>query len=107
MTLPSAQTKLLGTISDISDKSKAEILLPTIQSLVEKPLSALSKLFGSYLDEIAKLCASSFDLSVLADLNSGKPLWDVFISLLRRSLSSEGRCSDSVFSLQLNEHNSS
>ncbi|THU93396.1 hypothetical protein K435DRAFT_779869 [Dendrothele bispora CBS 962.96] len=87
MTLPSAQRKLLGVVSGISDKSKTQILLPTIQSLAEKPLNMLSRLFGSYLGDIAKLCIASFDLSVLAELNSEKHLWDVFVSLLRRSLS--------------------
>ncbi|KAF5351352.1 hypothetical protein D9758_008071 [Tetrapyrgos nigripes] len=89
MTLPSAQARLLEAVSDISDRSKTEILLPTIQLLAEKPLNILSRLFDSYLDGIATLCAAAFDLTVLADLNSGKTFWDLFVSLLRRSLSSE------------------
>ncbi|KAG6902641.1 hypothetical protein C0995_013766 [Termitomyces sp. Mi166 len=76
--LPPAQISLLRSIEAISDSAKAEILLPTIKSLLA------SKKRDAMLRDLTDLVMSCFDASVAKDLNEEKStVWDVYISVVR------------------------
>ncbi|ESK96722.1 u3 small nucleolar RNA-associated protein 10 [Moniliophthora roreri MCA 2997] len=89
MSQPSAQCVLLNIVADVPGKAKAEILLPTMETLVSgSPQDAALRLYGSYLSEIARLTAASFDISVAQELNEKPHLWEIFVALARASISS-------------------
>jgi U3 small nucleolar RNA-associated protein 10 len=84
--LPSAQLALLKAIEEVSDKVKAQLLLPVMQGLVNDspPRTELARGFGSRLEEFASLVVSSFDASASGGLNEqDSPSWPMFVLALR------------------------
>ncbi|KAG6909155.1 hypothetical protein DXG01_001782 [Tephrocybe rancida] len=78
LAFPTAQIALLKSIGAISDSAKAEILSPTIKSLVA------SKKRNVVLQDLSDLVMSFFDASVAKDLNDEQgALWDVYVSVMR------------------------
>ncbi|KAG6836982.1 hypothetical protein H0H93_016935 [Arthromyces matolae] len=76
--LPTAQVSLLRSIKAISDGAKAEILLPTIRSLVGHKKTVAP------LNDLIDLVMSCFDASVARDFNEeSSALWDVYVSVMR------------------------
>lgn len=80
--LSTAQLALLKSISAGSDVAKAQLLAPTIRSLVS---GQLDDYFNAVdLEEFARLLAATFDESVASELNNAQSvLWDVFCLTLR------------------------
>ncbi|GLB44223.1 putative U3 small nucleolar RNA-associated protein 10 [Lyophyllum shimeji] len=84
--LPAAQVALLKSVDAISDSAKAQILLPTIKTLV----SSMKADSTNDMQSLVELAISCFDASVVKDLNEEGELWGVFISLIRASFTSAG-----------------
>ncbi|KAG5644278.1 hypothetical protein DXG03_008763 [Asterophora parasitica] len=78
--LPTAQVSLLKSLDVISDSAKAQILLPTIRSLVASWKGDIS----DTQQELTDLALSCFDGSVAKELGDEHgELWNVFVSALR------------------------
>lgn len=79
------QTTLLKSLEAVTDKSKVEVLLPTIQSLASslsssRPEDALS----SYSQDLTMCLLAVFNTSSAKDLNdTNKTVWKTFTSLIR------------------------
>jgi hypothetical protein len=68
----------------VSDSVKVEVLLPSIQDLVDNPSHVLSSSAETQLEAFATLVVSSFDLSAADDMNErSSPLWPVYLQTLR------------------------
>lgn len=81
LSLPAAEVVLLKLVENVSDKAKAQILTPVITDLVTADVPVQ----GSIQEDLTSLCISSFDSSVTNDLNEARaPLWDLYISTIRR-----------------------
>ncbi|KAG6857013.1 hypothetical protein H0H87_010685 [Tephrocybe sp. NHM501043] len=76
-TLPTAQITLLECIHTLSDGAKAEILSPTIKSLLTaKSTDDVSQRLTDYV-------MSSFDASVAKDFNDEQSgLWNIYVSVI-------------------------
>ncbi|KAG6868786.1 hypothetical protein C0993_010713 [Termitomyces sp. T159_Od127] len=78
LALPTFQIALLKSIEAVSDSAKAEILFPTIKSLLA------SKKSDATLRDLTDRVMSCFDSSVAEDLNEEKSaLWDLYLSVIR------------------------
>ncbi|KAJ7178741.1 armadillo-type protein [Mycena crocata] len=81
--LLSAQIGLLRSIEDISDKSKADVLLPALLALNRNG----AVVPGSSMETFASLVVASFDVSAAPVLNDQKgSIWGVFVSVLQHYL---------------------
>jgi U3 small nucleolar RNA-associated protein 10 len=86
---PVAKVALLHILKGVSDKVKAQVLLPTIQEFVQEPVSTRSEIFERHSQEFYMLIMSCFDASVCNDLNDkSSSLWPVFLLSLRHCFSS-------------------
>jgi U3 small nucleolar RNA-associated protein 10 len=82
----SAKLALLRSLASVSDSVKAELLVPTMQSLIRDPstVHGQATLFGPCAEDLAILVVSSFDDSAANDLNDQESLlWAVFLRVLR------------------------
>jgi U3 small nucleolar RNA-associated protein 10 len=93
ISLPSAKTALLKSMTNVSDGVKAQLLLPVIQGLVRGSIGDPS---GSF-EEYATLVVSTFDKSSSDILNeTSSASWPVFVSVLRQFFQS-GTSANDVF----------
>ncbi|KAH6904492.1 hypothetical protein BKA70DRAFT_1373519 [Coprinopsis sp. MPI-PUGE-AT-0042] len=76
---PAIQSALLGSVRLVSDRSKLQLLLPAIQSLLSTALVQSKDLSSALL--------FSFNVTAVKDLNdNSKPFWKVFVDLLKKYL---------------------
>ncbi|KAG6866337.1 hypothetical protein C0991_005804 [Blastosporella zonata] len=98
LTLPTARIALLKSIEAISDSAKAEILSPTIKSLMAKNADPASR-------NLTDLVMSSFDVSVAKDFNDEQSvLWDVYVSVIRFHFTPGAPLSSQTIIAQALEH---
>ncbi|KAF8064012.1 hypothetical protein FPV67DRAFT_198389 [Lyophyllum atratum] len=82
ITLPAAQIALLKSLEGIADSAKAQIMLPTMKTLV----SSMKADNTDTLQALTDLAISCFDASVAKDLNDEQgESWSVFVSVIRAS----------------------
>ena len=89
LTSESAQIILLKTIATITNKAKYQMILPTVQSIVEKA-SAVPPAFGHEpaSESLVINILACFDTSAAEYLNETATGWDVFLQLIRTYLRS-------------------
>ncbi|KAI6117492.1 hypothetical protein EV401DRAFT_2197674 [Pisolithus croceorrhizus] len=82
--IPFARVALLHSLEDVSDNTKAFMLVPAVKMLTQDPAS-VSQLFGSLFDEYISLVMAGFLTVTSANLNEGgaNETWLVFIAVLR------------------------
>ncbi|KAL4062956.1 hypothetical protein V8B97DRAFT_2026593 [Scleroderma yunnanense] len=81
---PFARIALLHSVEDVSDNTKARMLIPVLKSLTQDSASVL-RMFGSLFDEYTSLVLTAF-LAItpasLSDTDDNEP-WAVFVGVLR------------------------
>ncbi|KAI6126293.1 hypothetical protein EDD16DRAFT_1553513 [Pisolithus croceorrhizus] len=82
--IPCARVALLHSLEDVSDNTKAFMLVPAVKMLTQDPAS-VSQSFGSLFDEYISLVMAGFLTVTSANLNEGgaNETWLVFIAVLR------------------------
>ncbi|KAF9526013.1 hypothetical protein CPB83DRAFT_877003 [Crepidotus variabilis] len=82
-----AQVTILQSLAGVSDKGKAQILLPTIQHMLERTAheSASASIFESS-EELMMSIVSAFDASSAELLNGDEKAWDVFLQVMQTYL---------------------
>lgn len=97
------QNALLKSIVTISNKAKIEILLPTIQAVVDNVSSVeATDTFSKYSEEFLTRLLSSYDSAAATYLNDTPSAWDNFSQLLQtffRSGILTSYCRITVYSL--------
>ncbi|CAA7262090.1 unnamed protein product [Cyclocybe aegerita] len=87
MSSESAQVALLKSIATIADKAKSQILLPTIQALVEKASrSPAPTIFVSTSEELTTRTLSCLDATAAEHLNASTLTWDIFTQMVQTYL---------------------
>jgi U3 small nucleolar RNA-associated protein 10 len=82
---------MLKTLSAVSSSAKAQILLPTIQTLTTQRQVVDED--SSSSQEYTGLLVSCFDASVVNDLNDAQSdMWDVLTSVLRKLFTGKIPC---------------
>ncbi|KAI6037989.1 hypothetical protein EDC04DRAFT_2699173 [Pisolithus marmoratus] len=81
---PFARVALLHSLEDVSDSTKAFMLIPAVKSLTRDP-ATVSQTFGSLFDEYTSLVVAGFLTVTPANLSEaeGSETWPVFIAMLR------------------------
>lgn len=81
---PFARVGLLQSMEDVSDSTKAFMLVPAVKSLTQDP-TTVSQMFGPLLDEYTSLVTAGFLTVTPANLSDeeGNETWPVFIAVLR------------------------
>ncbi|KAI6022898.1 hypothetical protein BKA83DRAFT_89928, partial [Pisolithus microcarpus] len=82
--IPLARVALLHSLEDVSDDTKAFMLIPAVKSLTRDPAN-VSQVFGSLFDEYTSLVMDGFLTVTPANLSEaeGNEIWLVFIAVLR------------------------
>ena len=78
-----AQTRLLNCIAAIPHKAKSQILLPTIQALIEKATATQpADIFAASSEKLTIQLLSCFDAAA-AHLNENPSAWNLFLLAIR------------------------
>ncbi|KDR78387.1 hypothetical protein GALMADRAFT_245550 [Galerina marginata CBS 339.88] len=78
------QNYLLKSIATITNKARVQIILPTIQSLVERVSSTQpTNSFASASEEFTTRILSCYDSTAVGYLNENAVAWDTFVQLIR------------------------
>ncbi|KAI5990429.1 hypothetical protein EDD15DRAFT_2388798 [Pisolithus albus] len=82
--IPFARVALLHSLEDVSDNTKAFMLVPAVKSLTGDP-TTVSQVFGSLFDEYTSLVVDGFLTVTPANLSEteGNEIWLVFTAVLR------------------------
>ncbi|KAI0712775.1 armadillo-type protein [Cerioporus squamosus] len=79
---------LLKSVDNVSNEAKAQVLLPTIETLEAQDISDVTH--RKQVQELATLTVSSFDASSAGDLNNtDKPAWGVYEKVLDLTLKND------------------
>ena len=95
------QTRLLNCVAAIRHKAKSQILLPTIQALIEKATATQpADIFATSSENLTIQLLSCFDAAA-AHLNENPSAWNLFLLAIRTYLRSGGTISTLCFFLFL------
>ncbi|TFK37695.1 hypothetical protein BDQ12DRAFT_685121 [Crucibulum laeve] len=84
LSVQKAQIALLKSIQTISDGAKAQILQPTVQSLVLAASSVQPKdVFHSFSEDFTSSIIACFDASVAKELNNSQTQWESYVIMIR------------------------
>ncbi|KAF9480276.1 hypothetical protein BDN70DRAFT_905831 [Pholiota conissans] len=79
-----AKTSILRSMATLTTKAKVQILLPTMQALVEKAsILSSTDVFNAASEEFTIRLLSCFDSSAASYLNDTESCWDTFVRLNR------------------------